>query len=343
MGLEVRYRGRIKDIDCIEHFEQHIVRVVAALQGWSMLWNSPDNPHPSPVRGITIQLLPNQPLVSLLIAPTGELISLQTAESCEIGQTPNTLEWCSTCTEQSGHIGHCLLLNLLAVLQQHWFHDLEVDDSSGQWPRIPRSPEQHKISRLMQDKTQSPTFEECLATMQPDDSRCCSDWDEEYEDNAEDDDRWSEDETMYSPPDGQQDVASSENDTFDLALLRLSDVPPSDSLKLHVSNLHGWARKSRCIFNTMFDPDDTVATRAMLMLVHHCNSTEELLPLRSAPNINSQIQNHLQRILWFASSMQFTVTRMTVHSRLSAQIADIGHTELKNLCHKAQLLLLKIS
>lgn len=343
MGLEVRYRGRIKHLDCIEDFEQQIVRIVAAHQGWSILWHSPDSPHPSPVRGITFQVHPNQPLVSLLIAPSGELITLQAAESCELGQTSATLEWCSISTEQSGQAGHCLLLTVLAVLQQHWFHNLEVEDSSGQWPRLANTPEQQKINRLIQDNTLSPTFDECLASMQPEDSRCCSDDSEATDDDEDDDDHWGNDDTAIPAPEGRPDVAGSEKDACDLTRLRLSDVPLCDNLGQHVRNLHRWARETRCIFSTMYDPDDIVASRALLMMNHHCNCTEELLPLRSAPNINCQVQNHLQRILWFASSMQSTVTRMTDQLKLAEHGTATAHTDLKYLCHKVQLLLLHIS
>jgi len=341
MGLELRYRGRIKDIDCIEHFEQQIVRIVAALEGWSILWHSPDSPQPSPVRGIAFQVHPNQPLVSLLIAPSGELITLQTAESCEIGQTTGTIEWCSVSTEQSGQAGHCLLLTVLAVLQQHWFHDLEVEDSTGQWPRIANTTEQQKIDLLIQDNTLSPTFDECLATMQPEDSRCCSDFSEACDDDEDDvvDDQWGNDDTAILKSGGQPDVASSDKDACDPTRLRLSDVPLCDNLGLHVRNLYRWACKTRCIFSTMYDPDDIVATRALLMIDHHCNCTEELLPLRSAPNINCQIQNHLQRILWFASSMQSTITRMTDQLKLAEPGTATAHTDLKYLCHKVQMLL----
>lgn len=345
MGLEVRYRGRIRNIDSVEPFEQQAVRIATALRGWSMLWNSPDNPDPSPVRGITLQVLPNQPLISLLIAPTGELISLQTAEACELGRTPSTLEWCVVCTEQSGLPGHRLLLTLLAVLRQHWFPDLEVQDSSGQWPLVTNIAELQRFNLLIQNESLSPTFSECLAAMQPDDSRCCCDCDDRDDDYSEDNtDEYQscDDDTFSMSLTLKPDDAGSENNACDESVLRLFELPPGDSLRLHVRTLHNWARLSRCVCNSLFDPADTVATRALLMMVYHCNCTEELLPLRYAPNINSQIQDHLQRILWFARSMQFSVSQMTIHQRMPTDVANTGQAELQHLCHKVQQLLVHI-
>ncbi|GDX93732.1 hypothetical protein LBMAG46_37420 [Planctomycetia bacterium] len=350
MGLEVRYRGRIKDIDCVEHFERQAVRMAATLQGWSVLWNPPDSPDPSLIRGATLQLLPSQPLVSMLISPAGELISLQTAENCENHASPDTPNWCSTCTEASGQAGHCLLLTLLTVLQHYWFPNLEVEDSSGQWPHIPDTPLQAKLHSLIRNELQTPTFDECLITMQPDDSRHCCDCDDE--DHEETPDAWSiADITDFQAADTSDthfveddhdahsaDFADQQNDDGQSAT-STSESTSKESLRTHVRTLHDWARHSRCIFNTMFDPDEAVALRSLLMMVHHCGCTEEILPFRNIPDMAVQLHHHLQRILWFASSMQFAVIRMTSNQRLTLPIAATGQTELQLLSHKVQLLL----
>jgi len=350
MGLGVRYRGRIKDIDCVEHFERQAVRIAATLQGWSMLWNSPDNPDPSPIRGATLQLLPSQPLVSMLVSPAGELISLQTAENCEHGKFPDVPNWCSICTEPSGQAGHCLLLTLLTVLQQHWFPNLEVEDSSGQWPHVADTSLQLKLHSLIRNELLTPTFDECLVTMQPDDSRHCCDCDDENDgDNTE---QWCVDDITDFQLAGCSDTHISDDACYadsshfadqqnedGQSSLGTSESPSDETLRTHVQILHNWARQSRCIFTTTFDPDEAVALQALLMMVHHCGCTEEILPFRHVPDITTQLHHHLQRILWFASSMQFAVIRMIASSRLPPLIAITGQTELQKLSHKAQLLL----
>ena len=355
MGLEVRYRGRIRNADCIGQFEQQIVRMTAHLQGWSQIRHSADNSASAITHGVILQLLPSLPLLSLLLSPNGDLISLQAAVQFENHNCPPPENWCSICTSQSGPGGHLQVLVLLAVIRQRWFPQLEVEETSGRWSAIALAAQQlvavnpqqlvttiqseptnyHQLMatlhNLINDEHCSPTFAECLTAMQPDDSRQCQDDDDEllWLRKSDSDDGGFPSESLESAT----EITSDET-----AAVMLTDHTEF-KLRSHTMALFLWINRSLVTETALIDPDETVIWSAIVFLTNHCSCTQKLLPLRYAPDITDRISNHLHKTLWFADAMQHAINRLVNRQRLSIAAAITGQTETQQIINEAHQLL----
>lgn len=355
MGLEVRYRGRIANADCIGQFEQQIVRMTAHLQGWSQIRHSADNAASAITHGVILQLLPSLPLLSLLLSPNGDLISLQAAVQFENHNCPPPENWCSICTSQSGPGGHLQVLVLLAVIRQHWFPHLEVEETSGRWSAIALAAQQlvavnpqqlvttiqseptnyHQLMatlhNLINDEQCSPTFAECLTAMQPDDSRQCQDDDDEllWLRQSDSDDGGFPSESLESAT----EITSDET-----AAVMLTDHTEF-KLRSHTMALFLWINRSLVTETVLIDPDETVIWSAIVFLTNHCSCTQKLLPLRYAPDITDRLRNHLHKTLWFADALQHAINRLVNRQRLSIAAAITGQIETQRIINEVHQLL----
>jgi hypothetical protein len=355
MGLEVRYRGRIANADCIGQFEQQIVRMTAHLQGWSQIRHSADNSASAITHGVILQLLPSLPLLSLLLSPNGDLISLQAAVQFENHNCPAPENWCSICTSQSGPGGHLQVLVLLAVIRQRWFPQLEVEETSGRWSAIALAAQQlvavnpqqlvttiqseptnyHQLMatlhNLINDEQCSPTFAECLTAMQPDDSRQCQDDDDEllWLRQSDSDDGGFPSESLESAT----EITSDET-----AAVMLTDHTEF-KLRSHTMALFLWINRSLVTETVLIDSDETVIWSAIVFLTNHCSCTQKLLPLRYAPDITDRLRNHLHKTLWFADALQHAINRLVNRQRLSIAATITGQIKTQQIINEVHQLL----
>lgn len=355
MGLEVRYRGRIANADCIGQFEQQIVRMTAHLQGWSQIRHSADNSASAITHGVILQLLPSLPLLSLLLSPNGDLISLQAAVQFENHNCPPPENWCSICTSQSGPGGHLQVLVLLAVIRQRWFPQLEVEETSGRWSAIALAAQQlvavnpqqtvttiqseptnyHQLMatlhNLINDEQCSPTFAECLTAMQPDDSRQCQDDDDEllWLRQSDSDDGGFPSESLESAT----EITSDET-----AAVMLTDHTEF-KLRSHTMALFLWINRSLVTETVLIDSDETVIWSAIVFLTNHCSCTQKLLPLRYAPDITDRLRNHLHKTLWFADALQHAINRLVNRQRLSIAATITGQIKTQQIINEVHQLL----
>ena len=355
MGLEVRYRGRIANADCIGQFEQQIVRMTAHLQGWSQIRHSADNAASAITHGVILQLLPSLPLLSLLLSPNGDLISLQAAVQFENHNCPAPENWCSICTSQSGPGGHLQVLVLLAVIRQRWFPQLEVEETSGRWSAIALAAQQlvavnpqqtvttiqseptnyHQLMatlhNLINDEQCSPTFAECLTAMQPDDSRQCQDDDDEllWLRQSDSDDGGFPSESLESAT----EITSDET-----AAVMLTDHTEF-KLRSHTMALFLWINRSLVTETVLIDSDETVIWSAIVFLTNHCSCTQKLLPLRYAPDITDRLRNHLHKTLWFADALQHAINRLVNRQRLSIAATITGQIKTQQIINEVHQLL----
>jgi hypothetical protein len=133
MGITIHYRGTIDDMARIEEFEDRVLDVAFALGGRGSLWRSYADHDPQRiVRGVMLEMSPGQETTSLLLSPEGQLIGLMQIEDAEqsvLSESP----WCFVKTQFGSIDGHAAIVELLSLMKQTWFSDLEVSDESGYW------------------------------------------------------------------------------------------------------------------------------------------------------------------------------------------------------------------
>ncbi|HAP08811.1 MAG TPA: hypothetical protein DCR20_13360 [Planctomycetaceae bacterium] len=329
--------------------------MTAHLQGWSQIRHSADNSASAITHGVILQLLPSLPLLSLLLSPNGDLISLQAAVQFENHNCPAPENWCSICTSQSGPGGHLQVLVLLAVIRQRWFPQLEVEETSGRWSAIALAAQQlvavnpqqlvttiqseptnyHQLMatlhNLINDEQCSPTFAECLTAMQPDDSRQCQDDDDEllWLRQSDSDDGGFPSESLESAT----EITSDET-----AAVMLTDHTEF-KLRSHTMALFLWINRSLVTETVLIDSDETVIWSAIVFLTNHCSCTQKLLPLRYAPDITDRLRNHLHKTLWFADALQHAINRLVNRQRLSIAATITGQIKTQQIINEVHQLL----
>jgi hypothetical protein len=329
--------------------------MTAHLQGWSQIRHSADNAASAITHGVILQLLPSLPLLSLLLSPNGDLISLQAAVQFENHNCPAPENWCSICTSQSGPGGHLQVLVLLAVIRQRWFPQLEVEETSGRWSAIALAAQQlvavnpqqlvttiqseptnyHQLMatlhNLINDEQCSPTFAECLTAMQPDDSRQCQDDDDEllWLRQSDSDDGGFPSESLESAT----EITSDET-----AAVMLTDHTEF-KLRSHTMALFLWINRSLVTETVLIDSDETVIWSAIVFLTNHCSCTQKLLPLRYAPDITDRLRNHLHKTLWFADALQHAINRLVNRQRLSIAATITGQIKTQQIINEVHQLL----
>ena len=77
MGITVHYRGSVADLDRVEDLEDRVIDLALEIGGNARIWWSAcDHDHERVVRGVLVDLYPDQETTSLLISPEGWLIGL---------------------------------------------------------------------------------------------------------------------------------------------------------------------------------------------------------------------------------------------------------------------------
>lgn len=133
MGITVSYRGSLDDLDRVEDFEDRVLDLTLELGGQAQLWRTANHDNPRRmVRGLIANLFPGQEPLSLLISPEGLLINLTEIEDAEKGRLDES-PWCFVKTQFGPIEGHVALVELLTVLKQEFFSNLEVSDEGEYW------------------------------------------------------------------------------------------------------------------------------------------------------------------------------------------------------------------
>ena len=133
MGVSVRYRGQIDDLERIEEFEDRVMAVVYSLGGQINVWRSYSEEWPGrTMRGLVIEVAPGQESLSLILSPEGYFTPLQElnrAETKPYDQAPE----CAVETERGGLVGHLTVCHLLGAIRCHFASNLQIEDESGFW------------------------------------------------------------------------------------------------------------------------------------------------------------------------------------------------------------------
>jgi hypothetical protein len=133
MGVTIFYRGSLTDLDRVEDFEDRVLDLALELGAQATIWRTANDDDPRRmVRGVVVDLYPGQETTSLLIAPEGWLINLHEIEAAEKGQLAGP-PWCFVKTQYGPVEGHVALVELLTVLKQEFFANLEVLDEGDYW------------------------------------------------------------------------------------------------------------------------------------------------------------------------------------------------------------------
>ena len=133
MGITIHYRGKLKDLDRVEDFEDRILDLALELGGQAHIWRSSSSTDPSRmVRGVRLELCPGQETTSLLISPEGWLINLFEIEDAENGKLVE-MPWCFVKTQFGTLEGHVAIVEMFRALKAEFFPDLEVQDEGGYW------------------------------------------------------------------------------------------------------------------------------------------------------------------------------------------------------------------
>lgn len=158
MGVTISYRGSLDSLDRVEDFEDRVLDLALELGGEAQLWRTfrdtadegdrpcvPGQPGEDcaqtgtvassgrrMVRGLIVDLFPGQEPLSLLISPEGWLINLTEIEDAEKGLLDEP-SWCFVKTQFGPIEGHVALVELLTVLKQEFFSNLEVSDEGNYW------------------------------------------------------------------------------------------------------------------------------------------------------------------------------------------------------------------
>lgn len=131
--IMVKYQGQIESLSLAEEFEDHVLQTALALGSRVHLWRSSTKYSPGRlVRGLSLQLCPGQEPVSLLLSPEGLLIPEQAAEEATFAPLLDQ-PWCEVRTHCGGVDGHTALIELLELMKQSWFPNLNVLDATGYW------------------------------------------------------------------------------------------------------------------------------------------------------------------------------------------------------------------
>jgi hypothetical protein len=146
IGITIHYRGTLKDLSCVEDFEDRLLDLALDLGGQARIWRSSPGVDPSRiVRGVILDQAPGQETTSLLISPEGWLIGLMEIEDAECGRLTEA-PWCFVKTQFGPIDGHVALIEIFAALKREFFPDLEVMDEGDYW-------ESRNIARLQQKFT----------------------------------------------------------------------------------------------------------------------------------------------------------------------------------------------
>ncbi len=146
IGITIHYRGTLKDLTCVEDFEDRLLDLALDLGGQARIWRSSPGVDPSRiVRGVILDQAPGQETTSLLISPEGWLIGLMEIEDAECARLTDA-PWCSVKTQFGPIDGHVALIEIFAALKREFFPDLEVMDEGDYW-------ESRDIARLQQKFT----------------------------------------------------------------------------------------------------------------------------------------------------------------------------------------------
>jgi len=133
MGVTIHFRGTIDDMERVEAFEDRVLDVAFALGGRGKLWRSYADHDPQRIiRGLMLEMSPGQETTSLLLSPEGQLIGLMQIEEAE-KTVLKAAPWCFVKTQFGSIDGHAAIVELLSMMKQTWFSDLEVSDESGYW------------------------------------------------------------------------------------------------------------------------------------------------------------------------------------------------------------------
>jgi hypothetical protein len=147
-GVTIHYRGTIDDVGDIETLEDRMLDLVFSMGGRATIWRSFADENPSRVvRGLLVELEPNQDTFSLLISPEGHLTPLSQIDEAEkepFDEPPA----CSVKTQFGSLQGHIAIIHLLDALRQRFFSNLEVLDAGGY--------DKHRDVQQLVEKLQSP-------------------------------------------------------------------------------------------------------------------------------------------------------------------------------------------
>ncbi|MBI3271082.1 MAG: hypothetical protein HYZ53_18910 [Planctomycetes bacterium] len=133
MGITLRYRGRLRDMETLETLEDRLIELSMELDGYARIWRTSTKEKPERiVRGALLDLAPGLDPVSFLIAPEGWLLPLGALEEVEEG-TLTEAPWVVVRTEYGAVEAHTGLVDILAALRRDFIPDLEVSDEGGYW------------------------------------------------------------------------------------------------------------------------------------------------------------------------------------------------------------------
>src|SRR5258708_7125197 len=110
MGVSIAYRGRLRDPERIEDFEDRVLDLALELGGMDQIWRSHHDDKPERmVRGIILNLAPGHEATSLLVSPEGWLVGLADIEDAERG-VHSEPPWCFVKTQFGSLESHVALV-----------------------------------------------------------------------------------------------------------------------------------------------------------------------------------------------------------------------------------------
>lgn len=128
MGITIHYRGTMDKVEQIESMEDRVLDLVFSLGGRATIWRSfADHDASRVVRGLMIEMEPEQDTFSLLISPEGHLTPLfqiEEAEKTPFVEPPD----CFVKTQYGSLQGHIAIVHILDALRKNYFSNLHVSD-----------------------------------------------------------------------------------------------------------------------------------------------------------------------------------------------------------------------
>lgn len=149
MGISIRFRGSINNLAAIDQFQAELVKICEVMN-WEYHLVNEDQARPFsaklvysdlganieghiPLRGIIIDMDPQNESLRLLFTPEGKLSDFMLELLKHDGTLDKNCDWLSVKTQFGAVSSHVALVKLLRYLQQTYLPDLEVKDEGEYW------------------------------------------------------------------------------------------------------------------------------------------------------------------------------------------------------------------
>ncbi len=149
MGISIHFRGSINNLADIDQFQVELVKICEVMN-WEYHLVNEDQTQPFsaklvhsdlgakieghiPLRGIIIDMDPQNESLRLLFTPEGKLSDFMLEILKHDGTLDKNFDWLSVKTQFGAVSSHVALVKLLRYLQQTYLPDLEVKDEGEYW------------------------------------------------------------------------------------------------------------------------------------------------------------------------------------------------------------------